>query len=219
MIAFAAGDRTGKGYLALPEPQYGPGVMVLHAWWGLTPLFHELCERLAHAGFVAFAPDLYQGRTAATIGEAEALMAQRDSAAMQAIASGALAHLRAHPAVRGAGVAAVGFSMGAAWAAELASAAADDISAVVLFYGVVDADFTKARAAYLGHFGENDEWEPLDGVRQMEAQLRAAGRAATIHLYPGAQHWFFESNRPEYNAEAAELAWQRTIEFLREQLS
>jgi carboxymethylenebutenolidase len=214
MITFAAGDRTGTGYLALPDQQPGPGVLVLHAWWGLTPFFQELCERLAHAGFVAFAPDLYQGRTAATIDEAEALLKQRDSEAMQAIATGALAYFRAHPAVRGDSVGAVGFSMGAAWAAALASAAPADISAAVLFYGVVAEDFTQARAAYLGHFGEDDEWEPLDGVRQLEADLRAAGRPTTFHLYPGAQHWFFETNRPEYNADAAELAWQRTIEFL-----
>ena len=218
MITFAAGDRTGTGYLALPAQQSGPGVMVLHAWWGLNTFFQELCDRLARAGFVAFAPDLYQGRIAATIDEAKALLDQRDFEAMQAIAAGALAYFRAHPAVRGDGVAALGFSMGAAWAAELASAAPADIQAVVLFYGVVDADFAQARAAYLGHFAEDDEWEPLDGVRQMEADLRAAGRAVTLHLYPGAQHWFFETNRPEYDAEAAELAWERTIEFLQRHL-
>jgi carboxymethylenebutenolidase len=215
MLTFAAGDHTGTGYLALPEQQHGPGVLVLHAWWGLTPFFEELCERLASAGFVAFAPDLYQGRTAATIDEAQALLDQRDSEAMQAIASGALAHFRAHPSVRGDSIAALGFSMGAAWAADLASAAPADIHAVVLFYGTVAADFTKAQATYLGHFGENDEWEPIEGVREMEADLRSAGRAVTLHVYPGAQHWFFESNRPEYNADAAELAWQRTTEFLR----
>ena len=115
--------------------------------------------------------------------------------------------------------AALGFSMGAAWAAELASAAPADIQAVVLFYGTVAADFTRARATYLGHFGEDDEWEPLDGVREMEADLRAAGRAVTLYLYPGVQHWFFETNRPEYDAAAAELAWQRTIDFLRSHMS
>jgi carboxymethylenebutenolidase len=218
MITFAAGDRTGSGYLALPKQQHGPGVLVLHAWWGLTPFFHELCERLARAGFVAFAPDLYQGRTAATIDAAKALLDQRDFEAMQAIAAGALVYFRAHPAVRGDGVGAVGFSMGAAWAADLASAAPADIAAVVLFYGVVAEDFTKARAAFQGHFGENDEWEPLDGVRELEADLRAAGRPTTFYLYPGAQHWFFETNRPEYDAEAAELAWQRTVEFLQARL-
>src|SRR5215470_13460911 len=137
-ITFAAGDHTGTGYLALPAQQYGPGVMVLHAWWGLNSFFQELCDRLARAGFVAFAPDLYQGRTAATIDEAKALLEQRDFEAMQAIAAGAMAYFRAHPSVRGDSVAALGCSMGAAWAAELASGAPADIHAVVLFYGVVD---------------------------------------------------------------------------------
>src|SRR5258705_5221910 len=107
MVTFAAGDRTGTGYLAFPEQRYGPGVIVLHAWWGLTLFVQELGDRLARAGFVAFAPDLYQGRTAATIDEAQALLDQRDSEAMQAIAAGALAYLRAHPAVRGDSVAAL----------------------------------------------------------------------------------------------------------------
>ena len=101
--------------------------------------------------------------------------------------------------------------------AELASDAPADIHAVVLFYGTVGADFALARAAYLGHFGEDDEWESVEGVREMEGALRAAGRDVTLHFYPGAQHWFFESNRPQYKAEVAELAWQRTIEFLRAQ--
>jgi carboxymethylenebutenolidase len=219
MISFAAGDRNGAGYLALPAQGHGPGVLVFHAWWGLNSFFVELCDRLAGAGFVAFAPDLYQDRTAATIDEAEALLKQRDMAAMQAIAEGALAYLPSHPAVRGGGVAALGFSMGAAWAAEMASAAPDDISAVILFYGTVDADFAKSQAAYLAHFAEDDDFEPLDGVRQMEADLRAAGRQITLHLYPGAQHWFFETNRPEYNPQAAELAWQRTVEFLQKHLT
>jgi carboxymethylenebutenolidase len=74
MITFAAGDRSAIGYLALPEQQPAPGVLVLHAWWGLNSCIKQLCDRLAQAGFVAFAPDLYQGRTAPTIEQAEALL-------------------------------------------------------------------------------------------------------------------------------------------------
>jgi carboxymethylenebutenolidase len=111
-----------------------------------------------------------------------------------------------------------GIAPGAAWAAEMASAAPGAIPAVILFYGTVDADFAASRAAYLCHFAEGDEWEPDEGLRQMEAAMRAAGREVTLHLYPGAQHWFFETNRPQYNAPAAELAWQRTVEFLHEHL-
>ncbi|HET9221812.1 MAG TPA: dienelactone hydrolase family protein [Roseiflexaceae bacterium] len=218
MVTFEAGDQTGTGYLAIPERGHGPGVLVLHAWWGLKPFFTTVCDQLASAGFVALAPDLYQGRTAATVEEAEALLKQRDFELMQATATGALAYLRGHSAARGAAAGTIGFSMGAAWALELASAAPQDIAAAVLFYGVSDSDFGVARAAYLGHFAEEDEWEPLDGVRQMESDMRAAGRDVTIYIYPGVKHWFVEADRPEYNPEAAELAWQRTLDFLNKQL-
>src|SRR5262245_12010689 len=218
MITFDAGSRSASGYLAIPERGHGPGLLVLHAWWGLKPFFQQVCGRLAGEGFVALAPDLYQGRTAATIEEAEALLKQRDFELMEATATGALAYLRGHAATRGDTVGAIGFSMGAAWAIELASQAPQDIAATVLFYGVSEADFGAARTAYRGHFAEEDEWEPLEGVRQMEADMRAAGRDVTIHLYPGVKHWFFEADRPEYNPEVAELAWRRTLDFLNQQL-
>ena len=219
MITFEAGDRAGAGYLAIPERGHGPGVLVLHAWWGLKPFFTSMCDRLAAEGFVALAPDLYQGRTAATIEEAQALLEQRDSELMQVTAAGALAYLRGHPATRGAAAGALGFSMGAAWAIFLASLAPEDIGAVVIFYGSEGANFGAARAAYLGHFAEEDEWEPLEGVRQMEADMRAAGRDVTLHIYPGVKHWFFEADRPEYDSEVAEIAWQRTLDFLNRQLA
>ena len=217
-IVFSAGDRSASGYLALPEQSQAPGVLVLHAWWGLNETFTDACDRLAQAGFVAFAPDLYDGKTAATIEEAEALMQAGDFERKQAIAGGALAHLRAHSVAAGGPAGAVGFSMGAAWATTLSTIFPDAIAAVVLFYGISDGDFGAARATFQGHFGEADDWEPLDGVRQMEADLRAAGRQVDFYIYPGAEHWFIEPNRPQYKAEATELAWQRTIDFLHEQL-
>ncbi len=108
--------------------------------------------------------------------------------------------------------------MGGAWALLLSSLKPQDMAAVVVFYGSGQADFATARAAYLGHYAEDDEWEPLEGVRQMEADMRAAGREVTFYTYPGTRHWFFEANRPEYDAAAATLAWQRTCGFLRDHL-
>jgi carboxymethylenebutenolidase len=219
MIEFHAGDAQVSGYLALPRRGQGPGVLVLHAWWGLNDFFRSFGDRLASAGFVAFAPDLYRGATAATIDEARELLAKRDFDYMSRAAATAVDYLRQHPAVRGSGLGAVGFSMGAAWSLVLSSAKPDDIAAVVLFYGSESVDFARARAAYLGHFAEVDEWEPLDGVRQMEADMRAAGHEVTFHIYPKVGHWFFESNRPDaYNAEAAQRAWDRTVGFLRGKL-
>lgn len=208
-----------SGYLALPAAGAGPAVLVLHAWWGLNSVFTELCDRLAAAGFVAYAPDLNAGKVAATIDEAKALMESRDEQRTGEAAFGGLAALRAHPAAAAAPVGAVGFSMGAGWAVELASARPEQVAAAVLFYGAGLADFSAARAAYLGHFSETDEWEPMEWVNKMEAGMRDAGREVAIHLYPGASHWFFEPNRPEYDPAAAALAWERTLAFLRDKLA
>ena len=216
---FQAGTTTTAGYLALPERGHGPGVLVLHAWWGLTAPIVTLCERLAQGGFVAFAPDLNAGRTAATIADAEALMKARDRRATSAAADGALAYLHAHPAVAGEQLGVIGFSMGGSMALDLASDHPDQVNAAVVFYGTGSADFTAARAAYLAHYGDHDAWEPDDEVQSMLADIRAAGREVTLHVYPGVSHWFFESDRPEYDPRAADLAWERTRAFLRERLN
>src|SRR5918911_2573324 len=79
------GDKaTARGYLALPERGDGPGVLVLHAWWGLNDTMRAVCTRLAEAGLVAFAPDLYHGKVADTIAEAEILGKALDANYLQA---------------------------------------------------------------------------------------------------------------------------------------
>jgi carboxymethylenebutenolidase len=221
MIDFPVGDSNAPGYLAIPESNSGPGVLVLHAWWGLNDFFKALCDRLASQGFVAFAPDLYGGGTVATtVEEAEARMKSMDNQQAEAIALGAVDFLHTHPAVTSQAIGAIGFSMGSSWAVALASVRPQAIAAVVMFYGAAEADYTTARAAYLGHFAENDEWEDIQYVRQMEAEMRSAGHDVTLYTYPGAGHWFMEDNRPDvYDATSAELAWERTLTFLRSQLN
>jgi carboxymethylenebutenolidase len=131
--------------------------------------------------------------------------------------------LRQHPATNlaeGSGkLAFVGFSLGDAYALDMSVTQAEQIAAVVVFYGSYPGlDYRRAQAAYLLHFASDDPFEPAESVAQMERELQAAGRPVTVYTYPGTKHWFFEDNRPEYNAEAARLAWQRTIEFLHQQL-
>ena len=72
-IQLLVNNNTANAYLAAPQDG-GPGILVLHAWWGLKPFFKQVCDQLAAQGFTAFAPDLYQGRIATTIEEAKALM-------------------------------------------------------------------------------------------------------------------------------------------------
>jgi carboxymethylenebutenolidase len=219
MVEFATENGNATGYLALPTSGTGPGVLVLHAWWGLNDVFKQLCDQLAAAGFVAFAPDLYGGAIAETIDEAEGLLQASDPARIGSIAFGALAYLRQLPQVRTAAIGEIGFSMGAYWALLLSTLAPESIAAVVTFYGGGEGDFSRARAAYLGHYAENDPWEPDEAVRELQVAIEDAGRSVTFYTYPGAGHWFFESNRPDaYQAEAAALAWDRTVAFLHHHL-
>jgi carboxymethylenebutenolidase len=219
MIEFPADAGTARGYLAVPKQGAGPSVLVLHAWWGLTEVFTRVCDRLAAEGFVALAPDLYHGATTAAIEEAESLASRLSASEERAILTAAVTSLRAHPAVQGTAIGVIGFSMGGSGALLLSTLRPGDIAAVVTFYGSTEADYASAQAAYLGHFAEQDEWEPLGDVRRVQDQLGAAGRDVTFHVYPGAKHWFFEENRPDaYDAAAAHLAWERTIAFLHRHL-
>lgn len=217
-VQLDANGASVKAYLARPERGNGlsRGVLVLHAWWGLTPFFKGLCDRLAAEGFVALAPDLYDGKTARTIDEAKVALNESDYKHSERSALAALRYLRQHPNVTGDKIGAVGFSMGAAWSINLSARAPDEIGAVVLFYGTGSADFANASARYVGHFAETDEWEPMEGVEQMVADMHSAGRDVTLYLYSDVGHWFFEADRPDhYDAHAAKLAWERTIEFLK----
>jgi carboxymethylenebutenolidase len=216
MAEFDVDGRTASGYLAVPEGGHGPGVLVLHAWWGLTPFFEGVCDRLAAEGFVALAPDRYGGPTAKTIEEATDLQRLEDPGRTEAELVAAVDYLLGHDAVTGDGLATMGFSAGAAWALLLSTLKPNQVKAVVAFYGSWPMDYSGAQAAYLGHYAETDEWEPTEQVRGTEEALRAAGREVTFYTYPDVDHWFFEQDRPDsYDAEATRLAWERTIEFLR----
>lgn len=212
------GDGAGRAYLAAPERGSGPGVLVLHAWWGLNPVITGVCDRLATEGFVALAPDMYlDGATADTIAGAEQLAErhQAQTAKAEALALSAVDYLRKTSGPIGA----VGFSLGAYWALKLSQVLPDDITAVVPVYGTGETDFSRARAAYQGHFAEADDFEPAENVAAYEQLIRDAGLEVTFYSYPGTGHWFFEPDRPEaYNPEAAALVWERMLEFFTRKL-
>lgn len=214
-ITFEVNSKSMNGYLALPAQSNAPGVIVLHAWWGLNQIFKNLCDRLAAEGFVAFAPDLNEGRVATTIDEAKEIMSSLDGQRKYDVAMAAVDVLRARPEVRSEPFALIGFSMGAAWSLVLASERPEDFHKAVLFYGAGEGDFAKIKTEILGHYSDTDEWEDIDYVRSMEKEMQNAGLKTTFHIYPQMPHWFFEDDRPEFNPQAAELAWTRTLEFLR----
>jgi carboxymethylenebutenolidase len=209
-----------QGYLALPSTsERAPAVMVIPAWWGLNPFFKQLCDRLAEEGFVAFAPDLYGGKVAETIPQAEEFSNALDKTAAVKQLHETIEALRHHSRTNGQPISIVGFSMGAFRGLALLTEVPDQIAALVAFYGSYNDEFPKAQTAVLGHFAEVDDYEPPEEMEGTEKALKDAGIDTTFYTYPGTGHWFFESNQPQaYNAEAAALAWERTLEFLKTHL-
>ena len=210
-----------QGYLAVPPTGNGPGVLVLHAWWGLNDTMKAFCTQLAESGFVAFAPDLYHGKVADNIAEAETLseaLFENPGLAKADIAE-ATTFLKERAGQSDRGLAVIGFSLGAYFALDLSVTQPEHIRSVVIFYGTRPGDYGQSKAAYLGHFAETDEFEPQPNVDNLEESLRRAGRPATFYRYSGTGHWFFERDRQDaYNQQAATLAWERTLTFLRNSL-
>jgi carboxymethylenebutenolidase len=211
-------ERAGTAYLALPDSGEGPGILVLHAWWGLSPFFKALCDRLADAGFVALAPDLLGGRVATTVEEAEAQLAGANPDELAHLTRSSLQTLREMPMTPDGPVGVLGFSMGASMALWVSARVPEDVAATAVFYGAQDIDFAGSRSAYLGHFAETDDYVDEDSVALLEAELHLDELDVTFHRYPGTGHWFFEEDRPEHDADAAALAWERTLAFFRQHL-
>lgn len=206
-------------YLAAPAVGRGPGVLVLHAWWGLNDFTRAFCDRLAQDGFVALAPDLYHGKTAKTVEEAQGLARTLKRKQLAAGLFFAVEELKAHPAVHGDGLGLVGFSLGAYWGLWLAREKPEDFRAVTVFYGTRSGDYGQSKAAYLGHFAETDPFEPDAGVKKLERSLKKASRPTTFYTYEGTGHWFFEEDRADaFHSRAAQLAWERTTAFLHHNL-
>jgi carboxymethylenebutenolidase len=170
-------------------------------------------------GFIAFAPDLYHGKVATTIEDADSLSNMLDSQQAKADIADAVRFLSERAALGGSWLAVIGFSLGAYYALDLSVADPERIRAVVVFYGTRAGDYRPSKSTYLGHFAETDEYESEADVNTLEDALRKADRPATFYRYQRTGHWFFEPDRQgAYNEQAATLAWERTVTFLRESL-
>jgi carboxymethylenebutenolidase len=158
-------------------------VLVVHDWYGLLPHVRGWCDRLAGEGFVALAPDLYEGASTTDAARAEALMdALRADDARRRLGA-ATAFLRAHPRLDPGRVGAVGFSMGGMLMLEAATTGAFD--AVVAYYAALDAAGPAIASPMLVHTAEVDDWDPPDAPERFVAALRAAGSEAEGRAWPG----------------------------------
>jgi carboxymethylenebutenolidase len=211
-----------EGEIALPGGDMkAPGVVLIQEWWGINGHIRSILDRLASAGFIALAPDLYHGASTTEFAEAEALMkALNWDKALDEI-GGAAAHLHAHERCIGR-VGVTGFCLGGALAFATATHYPDLISAAVPFYGIppepARADFSKVRAPIMAHFASRDQWAKPELAQMIQAEVERAGQTMELHVYE-ADHAFYNDTRPDvYNIEAAKLAWKRSMDFLHKHL-
>lgn len=202
-------------YVAPARPSPGAPVLLLHTWWGLNQPIKDLADRLAGDGFSVMAPDLFDGTVLTTIEEADAHGKEmdRDYERILGRVGAALDNLMAHPDARGEHAAIIALSFGGWYAAQVAEARTEVTTLVSIYSDVFEAP---DGVAYQGHFAEDDQFVDLSRVAGMQAALGDRGEA---HIYTGTKHWFMEADRAEYDAEAAGLAYTRTVEFLRQHLT
>jgi carboxymethylenebutenolidase len=204
-----------------------PGVIVIHEWWGLNSQIKGVADRVAESGYVAVAPDFYRGKLGTDAGLAHELMRGLNENYALDVIRQAIVYLRtvdAQMTRRAPGrpmpIATLGFCMGGRLSLATALAGAN-IQAAVMFYGSVETDpkaLEPLQVPLLGIFGNEDRGIPLDQIQAFDAALKKAGKDATVLVYPGAGHAFFNEERPGYDREASSDAWERTRMFLAQKL-
>ena len=219
MVEFKSNGGTCTGYLAGTS---GPGVIVIQEWWGLVPHITDIADRFAAEGFVALAPDMYHGETTDEPDMAGKLLMSMNLATAGKDLSGAVDLLQERTGRTKVGV--TGFCMGGGLALMAACLRPDAIAAAAPFYGGMRPDtvieWDNLAAVVEGHYAATDRGTAApEAVKELEATLRAKGKDATFHVYPGTQHAFFNDTRPEvYDAAVAKTAWDRTLALFRANL-
>jgi carboxymethylenebutenolidase len=221
-IEYPADGESVAAYLAVPPAGRGRGVLVMHEAWGLVDHIRDVCDRLAREGFVALAPDLFRGRTAADAEEAGQLMGELRIPRIGADVDGAVSTLLNDHRVDGGRVATLGFCMGGSLAL-FAATRNPRVGAAVDFYGIfpdVPLDVANLRAPVLGIFGSDDDLVSRSDVDRLELLLKAAGKRYVFEVVKGARHAFMNEARPDcYDPRAAARCWSTLLAFLRAELA
>ena len=213
---------NANGYLAKPvEDGIYPGLILIHEWWGLNDNIKQLADQFADQGYVALAVDLYSGQVTD-----DRVVARVFATSVRADMEGAFDNLRAaveylenHPNAQGDKLASVGWCFGGGWSYEMAKNDLD-IEGSVIYYGQFNPedDLSIMRATILGHFGEDDSSIRVDDVKEFRAVLKTLSGDHKVFIYPNSGHAFANEDGEAYVPGSAELAWERTLEFLDEEL-
>ena len=217
-------DEVVYGHFAFPSDMIEPlpAVIMIHEWWGLNDNIRAMAERLAAEGYIVLAVDLFGGEVATDPGVARQLMLRavenRDSVTSNIEqAYSFVSEIAGAPRV-----ASLGWCFGGGWSLNTALLFPEDLDAAVIYYGQVTDDETRLgplEVPILGLFGSEDRGIKVDSVRRFEAALARLGKNYEIHVYEGAGHAFANPSGNNFNAEYADDAWNRTLDFLREHLA
>lgn len=231
MTAELAGERVEyvpgtDGYLSLPEGDGPhPGLILIHEWWGLNDDIKSIADRFASQGYAALAVDMYDGEVTTERDRARELSsAVRDDVEGAFVnLEAALDYLRGREDVDVDRLASVGWCFGGGWAYQMALNGLD-IDASVMYYGQFnpDDDFDMMKGDILGHFGEEDAAIAIDEVKEFQAALATTNGAHEVFIYPNVGHGFANLRGGEnlaYSEAEAEIAWQRTLDFLTQRFS
>lgn len=218
MIEFERPDgRTAPGYYAAPDSGSAPGIVVIEEWWGVTSEMMRIADEYASLGYRALVPDLYRGRTAAAGDEANHLMEGLDFVdAFSQDVRGALQHLKKN----GKKVGVTGYCMGGALTL-LTAMHVKEADSAVCFYGMPPSEAGDPGTIEIPlqcHFAKYDEFFTADKAAQLESRLKEGNVPYQFYWYD-AKHGFCNPNQPghsglgNYDGQAAQQAWSRTVEF------
>ncbi len=221
-IEAGGNGHAASGYLAKPASDIGCGIVVIHDEWGLTEFIRDACDRLARAGFVALAPDLFQGRIADDQGTAEQLSKELDRDCADEDLESAVAELFNQRATVGSKVGALGFGLGGSLALFLSSRHRR-IGAAVDLYGTQPEflpELERVAAPVLAIFAGEEELVSESTVSAFESGLQRAGVSASIEIKAGVRNGYMNDARIDvHDAIAAADTWDALLAFFRSELA
>ena len=204
---------SGQGYFISPEEGPGPGVLLLHSFWGLNRQVKDTANRLADSGFTVLAPDLASGAVYDDEDEAMAALAEADMNVNASLVQSSIGILRRAQRNATAPIGIVGYGSGASWALWLSARLTEEVGAAVTYYGSQSTPMDGARASYLNHWAADSMVSDLE-VADLGLSLKMAGADFRFEHHDGTVDGFAEHGRPTFDGEAEVVAWRQTTEFL-----
>lgn len=224
-LAYAeVADELRYGHFVIPSDMVDPlpAIIVIHEWWGLNDGVRSMADRLAGLGYIVLAVDLYGGKIAATPADARKMMLDVVENPEDARENIRQAYRFLEETAGAPSIGSLGWCFGGGWSLNTALLFPDELDATVIYYGQVTDDEAKLEpmnVPILGIFGAKDKGIPVASVRRFEHALKNLSKDYEIEVYPGVGHAFANPSGNNYNAEAADKAWQRTVAFLNRHLT